>query len=278
MNYIFSNNINGYDPNFLSRNYIEQFCESLRRINFDGKLILFTESIDRLKPIVHGLNVNLIQIDTIVEDPSIFPILDNFDVLNVKRLYYYKQYINSTNINLDDNILFIDSRDVIFQTNPFDKTLSPNLTFSEEPLPFFNSWSSPQFEIYNQFDSDIFLRLKQNVGYTINSNFIGSIKNFIKLIDDITKEIKYIQSRIKECKTIISDQILINKLIYINQINYATVLPNENHLIVNNLIDGQYTYDGKNVYMCNKPVSIIHQYDRNPIMLEFFLKRYKSLL
>lgn len=275
MNYIFSNNIIGPDPSFNSRNYIIQFFESLRRIEYKDQIVILTESSDRLKSMTHGLNVTFIFIEDIKLKYPI-PYCSSFDDINTNRYYYYLDYIISNNVNSDDNILCVDSRDVLFQTNPFNRMLTTNLMFGEEPLPYFNNWSEQHFEIYNQIDPKIFLTLKNRGGYTINSNFIGTVKNFIKLVNDITNELSIIYSKVPTHKVIL-DQILINKLIAINKVPYITVLPHENNLIVSNLLEEQYTYDGKTVYNNQIPISILHQYDRNSIILEKLLKQYTSL-
>jgi hypothetical protein len=68
MNYIFSYNVDYYPgSDFLSRNYIGSFCESLRRITFNGKLVLFTESPDRLKPFIKGLDVTIVPVQDITD-------------------------------------------------------------------------------------------------------------------------------------------------------------------------------------------------------------------
>ena len=59
MDYIFSYNVK-YSDQFESINYINCFCESLRRIKFDGKLVIFTESEQRLKSKFNNWSFSLI--------------------------------------------------------------------------------------------------------------------------------------------------------------------------------------------------------------------------
>ena len=120
MNYIFSYNVN-YNPNsdFLSRNYISAFCESLRRIEFKDKLVLFTESPDRLKPFVKGLDATLVPIQDIYErfHNDDYPLIPGLQDYSIERLHIKNLYIKENKIDIHDNILFIDSRDAIFQTD-----------------------------------------------------------------------------------------------------------------------------------------------------------------
>ena len=277
MNYIFSYNV-VYNDQFESINYIEAFCESLRRINYKDKLILFTESIDRIKPLTYGLNTELVLVQDIykrfVVDPN-YPLVPGLDDLNIQRLYIYQRYIIENNIKHTDNILFVDSRDVIFQNNPFDHINDSKLTFGEESIPYVNDWTIPQFEIY-RFDENIYSSIMSYRGSSINSNCIGSIKNFLRFVDDFNEEIKNIKKYNPSIKTKIpiSDQIIINKLLAINKLEYCEVLPYINNIIVSNLVDGHFTYDGKTVCIDDKPISIVHQYDRNPTVFRLLLAQY----
>lgn len=279
MNYIFSYNVN-YNPNsdFLSRNYISAFCESLRRIEFKDKLILFTESTDRLKPFVKGLDATLVPIQDIYErfHNDDYPLIPGLQDYSIERLHTKNLYIKENKIDINDNLLFIDSRDAIFQTDPFNSIPTSKLTFGEECLPYINDWSAAQFEMY-KFDEPLYNSIMSHKGYAINTGvFMGSIKNYLNLIDDVTKDHLYVKSNISRVitKIPVCDQIIINKLLIINKLTYCNVLPHQNNFVINYLLDGSFTYVDNKVCVNNKPVSIVHQYDRTPDMLKLLLDQY----
>lgn len=278
MNYIFSYNFI-YNDHFKSTNYIDAFCKSLQRINFNGKIIMFTESEQRLRSKLSGLDVEFVSVEEMTnkfQNDVNYPLIRGLEDLSIKRLFIKKMYIDENNINNDDNILFIDSRDSIFQSDPFVNMNSSKLTFGEEMVPFINDWTVPQFEMY-KFNESLFSSIINCKRYTFNCGvYIGSIKNFRKLVNDVENEILYIKNNLSQVTTKIPvcDQILINKLFEIDKLDYCEILPYQNNLVINNLIDGLFTYDGKTVYANNIPVSIIHQYDRNPTMFKSLFDQY----
>jgi hypothetical protein len=279
MNYIFSYNANYYpQSDFLSRNYISAFCESLRRIQFKDKLVLFTESPDRLKPFIKGLDVTLVPVQEITErfHNDDYPLIPGLEDYNIKRLHVKKRYIKENNIDIHDNILFVDSRDTIFQTDPFSSTSTSKLTFGEEALPYINDWSAAQYEMY-KFDEPVYNSIMSYKGATINTGvFLGSIENYIKLVDEVLNDHLYVKRHMSRVTTKIPvcDQIIINKLLVLNKPSYCEVLPHQNNFVINYLLDGSFKYTDNTIYVNNKPVSIVHQYDRTPDMLKLLLDQY----
>lgn len=278
MKYIVSYNVFlSHFKEFESMNYVGAFCESLRRINYDGKVIMFTESIERMKPYVHGLDVTLELVDPIykrcTEDPT-YPLGDYLDDVSFQRLYVYKRYFEENNISDEDIILFLDSRDTVFQCDPFNYLKNPDhLTFSEEPVPMVNSWSLKQFQIYS-FDWDVSNCINDYKGNSINSNCIGKIKHFKQLVNDITKDVNYIRTTRTYPHTPICDQVMMNKLFIYNKLNYVSILPHSNNLIISQVQEGQYEFKDGIVYVNDNPVSILHQYDRNPNIFKSLLTKY----
>jgi len=277
MNYIFSYNVKQNDQ-FESINYISAFCESLRRIEFKDKLVLFTESSDRLKPFIHGLDVTIVLIQDITNrfHNDNYPLISGLEDLSIKRVHIKKRYIQENKIDINDNILFIDSRDAIFQSNPFNCISTPKLMFGEEHLPYINDWSSPQFEMY-KFNESLYKSIMLHKGYAVNTGvFIGSIENYLKLIDDFTKDNLYIKEHLScvNTKIPVCDQIIINKILKIDKLNYCDILPHQNNFVINYPLDGSFKYVNNTVYVNNKPVSIVHQYDRRPDMLKLLLDKY----
>jgi hypothetical protein len=278
MNYIFSYNVDNPYSDFSSRNYIASFCESLRRIEFKDKLVLFTESPDRLKPLVTGLDATLVPIQDITDrfHKENYPLIRGLEDYSIKRLHVKKRYIKENAIDINDNILFIDSRDAIFQTNPFNDMSTPKLTFGEEHLPYINDWSSPQFEMY-KFNEPLYNSIMSHKGYAVNAGvFMGSIKNYLNLIDDVTKDNLYVKENVSyvHTKIPVCDQIIINRLLAVDKLNYCEVLPHQNHFVINYLLLGSYTYVDNIVLVNNKPVSIVHQYDRDERMLKLLSNHY----
>ena len=278
MNYIFSYNVDNPHSDFSSRNYIASFCESLRRTEFKDKLVLFTESPDRLKPLVTGLDATLVPIQDITDrfHKENYPLIRGLEDYTIKRLHVKKRYIQENAIDINDNILFIDSRDAIFQTNPFNDMSTSKLTFGEEHLPYINDWSSPQFEMY-KFNESLYNSIMSHKGYSVNNGvFMGSIKNYLNLIDDVTKDHLYVKENVSyvHTKIPVCDQIIVNKLLAVDKLNYCEVLPHQNKFVINYLLPGSYTYVDNIVLVNNKPVSIVHQYDRTPDMIKLLLDQY----
>jgi hypothetical protein len=205
-----------------------------------------------------------------------YPLITGLEDLTILRVLITGKYIRENYIKNDDNILLIDSRDSLFQSNPFKNVSSPKLTFGEECLPYINDWTLPQFEIY-KFDQSLYSSILSQKRPAINAGVqIGSVTNFLKMVDDFTKELLYIKSNISHVNTKIPvcDQIIINKYLAINKPEYCEILPHQNNIIVNYLLEGAFIYDGQKVYINENPVSIIHQYDRNPRMFELLSAQY----
>ena len=278
MDYIFSYNVK-YSDQFESINYINCFCESVRRIKFDGKLVIFTESEQRLKSKFNNLDVIFVPVQPITENfqrDKSYPLITGLEDLTILRVLITGKYIRENYIKNDDNILLIDSRDSLFQSNPFKNVSSPKLTFGEEFLPYINDWTLPQFEIY-KFDQSLYSSILSQKRPAINAGVqIGSVRNFLKMVDDFTKELLYIKSNISHVNTKIPvcDQIIINKYLAINKPEFCEILPHQNNIIANYLLEGAFIYDGQKVYINENPVSIIHQYDRNPRMFESLSAQY----
>jgi len=278
MNYIFSYNVK-YSDQFESTNYVNCFCESLRRIKFDGKLVIFTDSEQRLKSKFSNLDVTFVSVQQITQNfqnDKSYPLIPGLEDFSILRILIKGKYIKDTGIKNDDNILFIDSRDSLLQSDPFKNISSTKLTFGEECLPYINDWTLPQFEMY-KFDQPLYSSILSQKRPAINCGVqIGSVQNFLKMVDDFTKELLYIKSNISSVKTNIpvSDQIIINKYLAINKPEFCEILPHQNNIIANYLLEGTFIYDGQKVYINDHPVSIIHQYDRNPRMFNLLFNQY----
>jgi ADP-heptose:LPS heptosyltransferase len=281
MNYIFISNCQ-WSEQFTANNHFHNFCESLRRIKFDGKLVVYTESIERIKKVAHSLNVDaMLWDDGINEYKTRFgwPVLtDWMDGWDHQRFFLYKLYIEKNNIKDEDLICCSDSRDSIFQSSPFDKIHDEKIHFFDEDVRINNDWLRPQYECYDT-DDVVYGKLTSSEFSMVNSNFIGTALNTKKLIDRLILEITSVsKSRINtKPRNRLSDQATFNKFLTCDNIEYLQQHVYPNTVLMTGFTDGKFEFvDGK-VTVNGEVVSVLHQYDRHPHLLNQLNSIYSNI-
>ena len=283
---------------------LDVFLNSLNNTSFEGTLIIITDSKDLLcDKLDYTFRYVPININSIInsEEKRLLnkrffkkvalnrkltnSLLTLFYFLKVKFGFdgFYKIYCRICHVyllrfalfhnvleQLDfKNVLITDCRDVFFKDNPFTEIKDESLFVFPENMEMkikdehFNSlW------IKNLYGSLIYNDLKNQLIYNIGT-VIGSKEKVLNLLELLLKEsFKNNLSVVEDCQ----DQAIFNYLIHNNKINNCTKMLNgkivftvgtisSNDLNVNN---NYLTYKDSHV-----TCSIIHQYDRHPILLNW---------
>lgn len=99
---------------------IHVFLNSLKQ-NVESDVFVFTNEIsDKMREIIYGLNFNLVEI----KDPVVCVVRDRF--------YYYWKYVVEN--KLQGNLLHVDSKDVLFQSDPFKFNCEKSIFLIEEGM------------------------------------------------------------------------------------------------------------------------------------------------
>lgn len=255
---------------------IEPFIKSLKATNYEGDLVIFVSDVTTktTKEILkkHGA--------TLIEFKSGYPFIDSYrDVfhdiapqitINNYRFLFYLKYLKE-NAGRYENIMLTDIRDVIFQSNIFERIENNKIYFFLED------------------SSEVFRASKMNYDWCLKANG-PEVTN--KIIDKnvscagivigayqpIMNYLFYIQSRLQSRDDLRwgIDQGIHNE--------YVHTVPNSSAMIISNTFPLVFTiYASKNFrqnadgYLVNEldePYSVIHQYDKFGNLIVYFKRKY----
>lgn len=195
--------------------------------------VLYKNIDSKLKDYFKSENINYL-------DCSSFKVTFNTSPYNNKIIYTYLYFKRNKEILKNSKLLFCDISDVFFKCDPFDlyanklTVFSEDLTFSECDTN--KTWANI---CYGQ---DMFEKCKTKT--VINSGIIiASFDEMLSCFDLMLKDMAIILTRLNYPTT---DQIILNKLIYIDNIPCFIDFTNANNMAqqiktdVNNKINHQY--------------------------------------
>lgn len=235
---------------------LELFIKSLRKY-YTGEVCF-----------VIGLNDNNIEKELKKFDCEI--IKKNIDKrdIQLKRYEIFLNFLNSKNY---DKILFCDSRDIYFQSNPFDFKYQGQINFFQEDkkikdCPYNSDWLIRTYgkETYNALSDKII-----SCGGTILGTH-EAIKTFLSLmIEELAKHkfkkrLKYILTFRRDKSGRGSDQSHGNYIAHNNLIKNSFFYSNESGPIatVYYLKKIKFNVNNKLININNDPYLIVHQYDK----------------
>lgn len=285
----------GVSVNF-NANDLKNFILSFREVNTIDDIVLFVDinNIQQLKESFKDYNVifKTYHFHEFVDTP----------VHNSRYVKYLEFLSDHSNYK---NVFLSDTKDVIFQHNPFDNLPDNYLYFFKEDSGitigndyFFNSWW-----IYSAYGVEVLTQLGNN-NIICSGTILGSYNELLKLLLKVKEEFTRIKTENTNVfKTTILDQAIINYIGYFNAVEDANISIKSNGDIVATLgasLGSKVTlpanFDLNSVpsrfleipppadeilingyhLMVNRLVpSIIHQYDRSPVLKETFNKKYQ---
>lgn len=267
------------DPRGYGKVGLSKFILSLVNTGFSGYIILATDaSADIQQYLINRFSEHKLVLFS-VSDLRIGFLRD----LHPKELRYYMYNQWSRVFDHPDSRVFVtDVRDVFFQANPFDSlywnesAVGTELFFFEEPVPIsgskFNSdWIKACFgkDVLNQIEMQTVLCSGTSAGSP------RAIQNYTATM--VTE--MALPSR-KNCRNPIHDQSFHNFLYYTNRFGYpAHLFAQGEGPAINLAIEPSYAYF-ENATVLNKdgnPAALVHQYDRQPQVLDV-LRRFMATI
>lgn len=252
---------------------IELFLKSLR-LYFEGEVFfLISKNDNELKKSLQYYKCEYKEVSIHKHDTQL------------KRYKIFYEYILEK--KSFSKILFCDSRDIYFQSNPFDYNFNASINFFLEDQIFKNcevnsNWAKKTFgeEIY-QFLSNKTI----SCGGTVLANY-ESMKTFLILMDSLIKKYKF-KKRLKYFLTFRRDktgrgcdQIHSNYLIYKNIIKDYYLYNNYDgpFATVYYLKNIKFNTTGQLINEKNEPYSLVHQYDKRWNLFSEKVNRLKEKL
>lgn len=289
------NAVIGVSVNF-NTNELKNFILSFREVNTIDDIVLFVDinHIQELKESFKTYNVifKTYHFHEFVDTP-----------VHNSRYIKYLEFLSDHNEY--KNIFLSDTKDVIFQHNPFENLPEEYLYFFKEDSGvtisddyFYNSWW-----IFASYGGEILNQLG-NKNIICSGTILGSYNEILQLLLYVKEEFTKIKKEKPDTfKNTILDQAIINCLGHLNIIGNKNIQLKPNGEIVATLgaslgakinipqnfdittVDPKYLtppipadkilMNGHHFMINNSIPSIIHQYDRSYLLKEAFDKKYQ---
>lgn len=241
----------GLDPE-----QIKFFLKSLRKYYEDEILFLIRKEDIEVKKLLKRHSCGFIEIN-----------VHKFDV-QIKRYIFYLKILQE---NKYKNVFICDSRDIYFQSNPFDYNYGGSINFFLEDkkikeCPYNSNW------IIKTYGKKVFEKLSNNIincsGTTLGTS--ESIKMYLNLMIQQSSEYKF-KKRLKYFLTFRrdkdgrgADQGYANFIVHNKLIKNSFLYSNESGPIatVYYLKKIKFNKNSQLINSLNKPYSVVHQYDK----------------
>ena len=240
----------------LEPSQINFFLKSLRKFYNEDVFFLVGKKDYKTKQLLENFKCNFLEVN-----------IHKFDI----QLERYSFFLKILKEKKYKNILFCDSRDIYFQSNPFEYNFKGSINFFLEDkkikdCPFNTHW---MIKTYGQ---STFLSLSEKTiscGGTILANH-ESIEKFLALmISELSKhkykkKLKYLLTFRRDKGARGSDQSHGNFIAHNNLISNTFFYSNESGPIATVFHLKKITFNEKNelINVNNEPYSVVHQYDK----------------
>jgi hypothetical protein len=240
----------------LHPNQIEFFLKSLKQYYDEDIFFLVGKKDTEIKKLLKLYDCRFLEVD-----------VHKFDI-QLKRYSFFLKILQEEEYK---NIFFCDSRDIYFQSNPFDYSYKGAINFFFEDkkikdCPHNSDWLIKTYgeETYNALSNKII-----SCGGTILGSHQG-IKTFLTLmIDEISrhkfkKRLKYMLTFRRDKGGRGSDQSHGNYIAHNNLINNTFFYSNESGPIATayHLEKIKFNENNELINILNEPYAVVHQYDK----------------
>jgi len=190
--------------------------------------------------------------------------------IQLKRYFFFLQLLQKKTYK---NVLFCDSRDIYFQSNPFDYPYKGCINFFLEDkkikdCPYNSQW------IIKTYGKNTYKSLSNNIiscGGTILGSHEGVKKFLTLMIQEMSKhkypkKLKYLLTFRKDKSGRGSDQAHGNYIAHNNLIKNSFFYSNESGPVATLFYLKKITFNKKSelINILNVPYAIVHQYDKRP--------------
>jgi hypothetical protein len=283
----------------VGRKYVEPFIVSLRASGYDDEIVLFGKNVGpKAKKLLTYHKVRLIQYNAIRLSQikrynlrslfvklygtffcdKILPLRDTVVKLlwlcNVSRYYFYDDFLRKASAKYK-MILMCDVRDTIFQQYPFPEKMESDIYCFEEYLGFkISDRVYSRKWVIDHYGKEI-LRKLSDKSIICSGVILGTHDGCLRFLRAMKSYLW------KQHHHWVSDQTVLNYLIYMNYLTGVKVIPFGEGPVMHigsaprNKIN--IRTDGK--VLCNDGTvcPVIHQYDWHPDIKANVLKLYSSL-
>ena len=232
------------------------FLKSLRKFYNEDVFFLVGKNDFKTKEFLKVYNCSFLEVN-----------IHKYDI-QLKRYSFFLDILNKKKYN---NVLFCDSRDIYFQSNPFEYDYKGSINFFLEDkkikdCPFNTHW------IIKTYGQSTYLKLSEKViscGGTILANH-ESMEKFLKMMiielskHKYKKRLKYILTFRRDKGARGSDQAHGNFIAHNNLISNSFFYSNESGPIATayHLKKIQFNQKNELININNKPYAVVHQYDK----------------
>lgn len=254
---------------------------SFREVNQVDDLVLFVDSINlpEMKRLYEKYNVKFFSyhLHEIVDSP----------IHNTKHIKFLEYLEDNSKYK---NVFLTDTKDVIFQSDPFKNLPDNSLFVFQEDSSFRigddrynNSWW-----IATAYGVDILSQIINN-NIICSGTILGSYNKIVEFMLQIKNEILKLRKENHDVfKGMILDQAIVNYLCRLNEKTIQNVTIKENGNIIGTLgisTSQSVTEESQqrdeilingHILMVNKKIpAILHQYDRDPILKRIYHEKYQ---
>ena len=241
----------GLDPSL-----IEFFLKSLRKFYDEDVCFLIGKNDFKIKKILKLYNCDFFEIN-----------VHKFDVQE-KRYYFYLQILKEKKYN---NILLCDSRDIYFQSNPFNYPYKGSINFFLEDKKIIDCPTNSNW-IIKTYGEKVYKTIANNIincsGTTLGSH--DFIKIYLSLMINqasmykFKKRLKYLLTFRRDKTGRGVDQAHANYIVHNNMIKNSHVYLNETGPIATVYYLKKIKFNEKFelINSLKEPYSIVHQYDK----------------
>ena len=251
---------------------IEFFLKSLRKYYNEEVIFLIKKEDNEVKKLLNQQNCRYLEID-----------VHKFDV-QIERYKFYLKILEKDKYN---NVLICDSRDIYFQSNPFDYNYIGSINFFLEDkkikdCPHNSNW------IIKTYGKKIFNEIADKIincsGTTLGTH--QKMRDYLKLMINHSLKYKY-KKRLKYFLTLRrdkagrgSDQAYANYIVHKNLVENSYLYSNKNGPIatVYYLKNILFNKNFQLINSKNEPYTIVHQYDKRWNEFEYYVSKIKNSL
>lgn len=250
---------------------IQSFVKSFRKFNQQDDVLLFVNRnrsdffIDFLK----SYNIKF----------STFESFQYSDTrMNNVRFIKYIEFLTD-NLNYK-NVLITDTRDLIFQGDPFNALSDDVHLFKEDPGIKLGECIYNKFWTESAYDSTILEILKDKT-ILCAGTILGSSNKVLNLLLKIKDELDLLrQKNYNNYRTVNVDQAILNKIVYVDEycVNLHTngdIVGTIGQSVTQARAQDIVTTSEGNILVNGFSPAIIHQYDRHEILKDFIFNLYK---
>jgi hypothetical protein len=251
---------------------IEFFFKSLRKFYLDDIFFLVGKKDHKIKKMLEKYNSEFIEINE-----------NKYDV-QLKRYYYYLNILNKKKYK---NILVCDSRDIYFQSNPFNYRYKGDINFFLEDqkikkCAYNSNW------LIKAYGNEVFEKLSEKI-ISCSGTTLGTyegMKSYLTLMIDCSRKYKYKKKlkyfltfrRDKEGRGV--DQAHANFIAHNKLIKNSYFYQNSNGPVATVYHLKNITFNNNSELMnsINEPYAIVHQYDKRWSEFSSYVSKFKEKL